>query len=146
MRIQRAGLLAVRSAAAEGVNGASTGCGFASMQHTLGDEIFLSGFYWNVLAIDDQVVAALNDQHVFVEVVDMRLGCGGLAAGLEGHLAAVYAVEYVSFDSRGGLTARRDFVCRALHEVWEFIHRRSFRSLPHSTENADPSSARADSG
>jgi len=56
----------------EGVNRSGAGYNVTAVVDTTSDEIFLSSPQRNALAIDDQGVAALNDDHVFVVVVNMR--------------------------------------------------------------------------
>ena len=40
---------------------------FAAVRHASWNEIFLPGFHWNLLAIDNQRVAALHHEHIFIE-------------------------------------------------------------------------------
>jgi len=108
--------------AAEGMDRSGAGQDFAAVRHAAGDEILLAGFQGNPFAVDDQRVAALHHDHVFVEVVDMRCGGRGLGAGPEGHLAAVGAIEDIAFDAGGGLAGGGDAVGRLLHELGEFFH------------------------
>jgi len=56
----------------EGVNCSGASNNFTAVMDTTSDEIFLSSRQWNALAIDNQGVAALSDDHVFVVVVNMR--------------------------------------------------------------------------
>jgi len=97
----------VGAASAEGVDSPYARHEFSAVAEPLGDEIFLTGTDWNALAVDNQGIAALHDEHVFVEIMHMGRGACWFAAGPEGHLAAVYA------GSR--LTAGGDGVCRALY-------------------------------
>ena len=65
-----------RAAAAEGVNRSCAGDNLAAVVETLGDEILLSGRDGYAPVTEDQDVAALDDQHVFVVVVRMGSGNG----------------------------------------------------------------------
>ena len=56
---------------AEGMNRPRSRNDFAAVGDAAGDELLLSGFYGNAFAVDDERVAALHDNHVFVEVVDV---------------------------------------------------------------------------
>src|ERR1035437_2394404 len=92
----------------------------------LRDEVLLTGSDGNALVINNQGVAALHDDHVFVEVMHMWRGQGRFAAGPECHLAPVHSVKDVTFYSGSRLTARCDPVGRTLHELREIVHRFSF--------------------
>ena len=60
--------------AAEGVDGSGSGYAFAAVRDAARDEILFACAYGNFLAVDDQRVTALHDQHVFVVVVDVLRG------------------------------------------------------------------------
>jgi hypothetical protein len=87
------------------------------------NQIFLSDFYWNPLSIDDHGIAALHDEHVFVEVVRMSCGLRGFPAGPERHLAPVSTLEDITFNARSRLIGPSDPVRRITHEFREFVHR-----------------------
>ena len=57
--------------AAEGVDRPCSSKHFAAVWHAARDEMLLSGFHGNALAVDDQRVAALHYDHVLIEVVDV---------------------------------------------------------------------------
>jgi hypothetical protein len=42
------------------------------MQHSTSDEIFFARSHWYPSPVDDQRVASLHNNHVFVEIMDMR--------------------------------------------------------------------------
>jgi hypothetical protein len=54
------------TSATEGVDGPGASDNLASMRESLGNEIFLSGFDGDAAATDNQGVAALHHNHVFV--------------------------------------------------------------------------------
>jgi hypothetical protein len=56
----------------KGVNCPGSGDNFTGVMDAAGDEILFSPSQWNALAIDEQGVTALNDDHVFVVIVNMR--------------------------------------------------------------------------
>jgi hypothetical protein len=64
----------IGASSAERVNGPGASHWFARMRELLRDEILLTGSDWNALVINNQGVAALHDDHVFVEV--MHVWCG----------------------------------------------------------------------
>src|SRR5271165_6720648 len=95
-----AGPLPVHAVAAKGVYGPGPGHNFAAMRHSPRDEVFVSGAERNALPIDNQCVASLHHDHVFVEFVRVGRGGSGLAARPKCHLAPAGAVEHVALDSR----------------------------------------------
>jgi hypothetical protein len=97
---------------------------FTTVHHTSRNEVLLSSFQRNSLAVDDQRVATLHDGEVFVKVVRVRCGSGRLAAGPKGHLAPIRAVKYITFHSRGRLITGGDSVRRIFHKLWEIFHSR----------------------
>jgi hypothetical protein len=58
--------------APEGMNGSSTGNGLTPMPDPLRNEILLTGSDGNALAIDNQRIAALHNDKVFIVVMQMR--------------------------------------------------------------------------
>ena len=61
----------VRAVAAEGVSCPGSSADFAGVQYAARYEVLFSRLHWNPLRLDDQGVAALHDQHIFVVIVDM---------------------------------------------------------------------------
>ena len=57
--------------ASKGVDRSSASHDFTAVPHALRDEVFLSSIYGTPLSIDDQRIAALYNDHVFVVFVDM---------------------------------------------------------------------------
>jgi hypothetical protein len=104
------------------VDGAGAGEGFAAVPLAFGDEVLFASVNGNTPPIDDEGVAALDDEHVFVEVVNVRRGDGRFAAGPEGHLRAVGSVEDVALDARRGLAGCGDAVGGGFHEGREVGH------------------------
>lgn len=102
---------------------------FATMRHSPRDEIFVSGVQRNAPPIDNQDVASLHYDHVFVVVMSMRGGWRCLTTLPKRHLAPVSPVEDVALDSRCRLICCGDPVCWMLHELGEIVHG---RLLSHS--------------
>ena len=114
------------AAAPKGMDGSGTGDGLAPMPGPLRNEILFSGSHWNALAIDNQSIAALYDDKVFVLVMHMRSRYRRFTAGPECHLTSIGSVKDVPFYSGSGLTAGGNLVCWMLHEIWKIIHGSSF--------------------
>lgn len=53
------------------------------MQYAPRDEVLLPGLQWNPLPIDDERIAALNDNHVFVIAIADWARAYHIADGLE---------------------------------------------------------------
>lgn len=106
----------------ECVYGSGLSQNFAAMQYATRDEVLLSSAQWNPFPINDQGIAALDHDHVFVVIVDVRSGSRGLAAGPKRHLAPIRSIEYVPFDSWGGLIGLRNPVCWMFHEFGKIVH------------------------
>jgi hypothetical protein len=49
---------------------------FARVEHAALDEVLFTGLERDAPAIDDQGIASLDDDHIFIEAVGMRGGCG----------------------------------------------------------------------
>jgi hypothetical protein len=114
------------------MDGSGPGKNFAAVWYAAWNEIFLSSPYRNPLSIDDQRIAALYDEHVFVVFVDMSRGCRGFTTGPKRHLAPVSAVEDKTLNAWGRLIGPCDLVRGMLHEFREVFH--SFRILSNSSK------------
>src|ERR1017187_8174343 len=117
----------VRAVAAKRVDGSRSRFNLTAMPHPAGDEAFLSradrgSLIAAVRRINDQCVAPLHHNHVFVELVHMRRRGCCLGAGPERHLASIRPVKHIPFDSGSRLTARGDPVDWLLHELREVFH------------------------
>jgi hypothetical protein len=99
------------------------------MRYAARDEVFLPGIHWNALSVDDQGIATLHNDHVFVVIVSVCRGCRSFTAGPKRHLASACSIEYVTFDSWGRLIGFRDPVCRISHELGEIVH--SYETVLH---------------
>ncbi len=108
--------------AAKCVDRSGPGKNFAAVLDAAWNEIFFSGLHRNPLPIDDQGIAALHNDHVFVVIVDMRRRYRIFTAAPKRHLASVSAVEDVPLNAWGRLTGDCDPVCRMFHEFWEIVH------------------------
>src|SRR5207249_35209 len=104
------------------VDGSGLGQNFATVQYAPWDEVLLSGLQWNPLPVDDQGIAALNNDHVFVVIMHVHRGGRSFPAGPKRHLAPVCPIEYVTLDSWGRLVGPRNPVCWIFHELGEFVH------------------------
>src|SRR6266498_5464332 len=102
-RGKRLFLYAICPVAAKCVDGSGLSQNFATMQYAPRDEVLLSGLQRNPLPVNDQGIAALDHDHVFVVVVGVRCGSRSFTAGPKRHLAAICPIEYVTLDSWGGL-------------------------------------------
>lgn len=94
----------------------------STVHDALRDKVFFSRLHWNSTSVDDQRIAALHDEHVFVEFMRVRLGGCRFPGGPESHLATFHAVEDIAFHSWGGLIVLRDLFAGLLHELRETIH------------------------
>ncbi len=72
---------------------------------------------------NDQRVAALHDQHVFVVLMNVEFGRWVVLACPERHLAAFRPTEDIALDSQRRLIAFRDFIQRSLHEGGKVVHK-----------------------
>src|ERR1017187_6279688 len=123
----RTALDPVRPVSAESMDGSDASSYFTAMPHASGNEALLSGadrrpLFAAVLLISDQGVAALDHNHVFIELVHMRRRGRGLGAGPESHLAAIHSVKDIAFDAGSRLAAGGDPVGWLLHELGKVLH------------------------
>src|SRR5262249_9251900 len=116
------------TSATEGVYRPGASQGFTAMPDSLRYKVLLASPNGDTLAINDQRIAALHNDKVFIVVMDMRRRYCGLMTGPECHLTPVRSVKNIALYSRSRLTARCDLVYRTLHEAWEILHRFSFNS------------------
>jgi hypothetical protein len=104
------------------MNGSGTSVRFTSVRESLRDEILVASSNRDALAINNQGIAALHDNHVFVEVMHVWRRRGRFPASPECHLAPVHSIKDVPFYPRSRLTAGCDPVGGMLHEIWEIVH------------------------
>jgi hypothetical protein len=123
------GSYSVCAVAAEGMDSSSPSNHFATVRHSPRDEIFVSDVQRNAPPIDNQGVASLHYDYVFVVVMSMRGGWRCLTTPPKRHLAPVSSIEDVALDSRCRLICCRDPVCWMLHELGKIVHG---RLLSHS--------------
>jgi len=112
----------VGSMAAKCVDRSGSSLHFATVLDASRDDVFFPGPDRNSLAIDDQGIAALHNDHVFVVIVGVGRGCGGLRAAPKRHLASVRSVEDKTLNAWSRLIGFRDFVGGMLHEFWKIFH------------------------
>lgn len=145
------GSYSVCAVAAEGMYSSGSCNNLATMRHSPRDQIFVSGVKRNVPPIDNQGVASLHYDHVFVVFMSMHGGWRCLTTVPKRHLAPVSSVEDIAFDSLCCLICCGDPVCWMLHELREVVHGRllshSWRHvvwplLARSKENRSPAACR----
>lgn len=98
------------------------GNNFAAVRHAAWNEIFLSGLHLNLFSIDNQRIAALHNEHIFVVNVDMWRRCRSFTAGPIRHLASISAVEDITLNTWGRLTVSHDPVGGIFHEFGKIVH------------------------
>lgn len=69
------------------------------MLSSFGDEVLLTGSKRDALSANSQRAATVDDNHIFVTVVNVFGGSRVLIAGPESHLTAIYTVEDVTFNA-----------------------------------------------
>src|ERR1017187_1098658 len=119
----------VCTVAAESVYRPSSSHNLATVPHPTRNEVFISSVKWNLLSVNNQGVASLHYDHVFVVIMGMRSGWRCLTARPRRHLAPVSSVEDVALDPRCRLIGSGDPVRRMLHKFWKLVHH---RLLSHS--------------
>ena len=90
--------------AAKCMNRSRAGKNFSAMLNAARNKILLTGLHRNSLLIDDQGIATLHNEHVFVVIVYMRSRCRRLTAGPKRHLAFIGAVEDIPLNAWSRLT------------------------------------------
>src|ERR1700733_606600 len=97
------------------MDGSSTGFNFTTVRYSARDEVFFSGFQGNPVSVEDQRVATLHNDHIFIVIVDM-LGRGPrFRTRPERHLASLDPVEHVTLDTWSGLIGSGDPVRGIFH-------------------------------
>src|ERR1035437_776950 len=81
----------------ECMDGPGSTFNFTAMDHTARDVVFLSGLDGYPLRADDQRVASLHHDHVFVELMHMSRRCRRLATSPECHLAPLCTIKHIPF-------------------------------------------------
>jgi hypothetical protein len=95
---------------------------FTTVLDTARNEVFFPGPHMDSLAIDNQGIAALHDHHVFVVIVGVGRGYGGLRAAPKCHLASIRSIEDKALNARSRLIGFRNLVGGMLHEFWKIFH------------------------
>jgi hypothetical protein len=114
--------LPVSAMAPKCMDGSSTGCNLTTVRYAARDEVFFSGFQGNPVSIDDQRVATLHDDHIFVVIVDMLRRRPGFSTRPERHLAALDPIEHVTLDTWSGLMGSGNLVRGIFHELRKVVH------------------------
>ena len=104
------------------VDGSSSSKNFSTMRHSTSDEIFLARSHWYAFPIDDQCVASLHNNHVFVVIMGVRCGFCSVAAGPKCHLTTIFSVKNITLNSSSRLMGPRYPVCRMFHELGKIVH------------------------
>src|ERR1035438_324461 len=110
------------SMAAKCVDRSGSSHNFATVLDATRNEVFFPSPHRNSLAIDDQGIAALHDDHVFIVTVGVGRGFGGLWAAPKRHLASVRSIKDKTLHPRSRLTGFRNLVGGMLHEFWKICH------------------------
>ncbi len=79
------------------VNGSASRDNLAAMFYTACNEILISAVQGDALPVDDKRIAAFEDNHIFVVVVNVRSGLRCFAASPESHLVPVNSIEDETF-------------------------------------------------
>ena len=124
---------AIGSVAAKCVDRSGPSKNFAAMRHAAPDEVFLPGIHWNPLSIDDQGIAALDNDHVLVVIVGVCRGYCSFTACPKCHLAPVRSVEDITLHAWSRLIRPGDPVCRMFHEFREIVHVANIVALSQTT-------------
>jgi hypothetical protein len=124
--LRRAVPLTISAVAAEGVNRPRSGDYFTTVPYTPCNEILLARPYWNPLALDEERVAALHNQHVFVILMHMLVGHRVFGASPKRHLASVFSIEDVTFNAPRRLIRAGDPVRWMFHELWKGVHEKRY--------------------
>src|SRR5215831_8899897 len=112
----------IHSMTSERVDGSGSSHNFTAVRGTARDKVFLSSPHRDPLPANDQRVAALHHQNVFVVVMDMLGRRRILSAGPECHLTSISSIEHVALNSRSSLTGGGNLVGRMFHEFRKVIH------------------------
>ena len=105
------------------------------MRHSTSNEIFLARSHWYAFPIDDQCVASLHNNHVFVAIVGVRCGFSCVAAGPKRHLTAILSAKNITLYSRGRLMGPCYSVCRMFHELGKVVHNAQCHTLADGGAN-----------
>src|ERR1035441_3617182 len=95
---------------------------FPGVQCATGNVVFHSSSDGNPISINNQGVAALYHEHIFIKFVNMGGRGSGLGACPKRHLTAVRAVEHVTLNALSCLIRLCDPVERMFHEFRKVAH------------------------
>lgn len=93
-----------------------------AVAHTTRNQKLLACFDRNARSINQQRIAALHHEHVFIEFMYVLGRSCGLGACPKCHLAHIGSVEDVSFDTGSCLIRPGDTVRAVLHKLRECVH------------------------
>lgn len=108
--------------APECMDGSSTRYNFTTVRYAARDEVFFSGFQGNPVSVEDQRVATLHNDHIFVVIVDMLRRGPCFRTRPERHLASIDPIEHVTLDTWSGLIGSGNPVRGTFHELREVVH------------------------
>jgi hypothetical protein len=106
----------------KGVDGSCASRNLTTMRDSMRYRVFVSCPKRNSLVIEKQSVAALNADHILVEIVNMLRGDGIFSAGPECHLSPINSVEHIALYSWSCLIGSSNLVGAFLHETRKFLH------------------------
>ena len=86
-------LFTVGAMSSEGMDRPCSGDHLASVGYPSRNEILLTCIYWDPLSFDDERVATLRDQHLFVIFVHMFGGHRVFRACPKCHLASIFSIN-----------------------------------------------------
>jgi hypothetical protein len=112
----------VRPMASKSVNRSCSSDYGARMHNTARNEVLLTGLYRNLPSFNDNCVATLHDEHVFIKFMPVLGRYSILHTRPKCHLASLYPVKNVTLDTGCGLICAGDSVGRVLHEPRKSIH------------------------
>lgn len=86
------------------------------------NEVLFASTNGNSLFTDDQRVAALHDDHIFVVVVNVGSRTCRFVARPKSHLAFICPIKHIAFHAWRRLALFCDSVRSRTHELGKFIH------------------------
>ena len=106
----------------EGVDSSRSSEHFATVRYAPWNEIFFARIYRNPHSIDDERIATLHDKHVFVIIMHVLVRCRIFGARPKRHLASIFPIEDIAFNTGRCLIGAHNSVNRVLHETGEGVH------------------------
>ena len=122
------------------MNSPGSGSDLTAVRSSSRNKVLIAGVKGNALPINNQRVASLHDNHVFVAIMHVRSRWRSLTARPKRHLAPVSTIEDVAFNSWSRLVCGGDPVRWMPHELGKLVHGRllSQTRLPSRLTRAVP--------